>query len=587
MGLFFDDEVFSTKIVYRGEKCSVVAQIYVQIEEIAIPMVLIKKGEGSKVLDTDWFALMQVDVSKRVFVPIYNRYVDRIVSVMEKIPDRRYILNGAFNSIGNKEGNAVKLNSRLYVAATNHHDKNTGCDITVRFGDADLIPTKLFCCVAYDGIDKRILFEIDSEAIKERKEYHLLDGISVCQNSNLIDNFHAYFINYKEGESTFFCYSEFYLKSKNKQASYIKFENLNIYENLEFVFGISGFSNIKLEYPQNQQVLYSWYTVMMSVQNLSIEANFGVGNVRFMKSDSIENAQFKEKVYKLKQEGQAVTFAMIHINAKSFFDAFELARMQIQQSLDFVVNLSRDDSLFSGHGVFDVFVQRQISDLEAMPVLDDWVSIEIPYYEKRVLFNRNVRGHVSELNIRAELIDQLKQYEKIELDLIASIQDEESQVIPLFNSLKWLRKAWDSVDPEDKIIYLVIALEFVVGDEKSVPLFSKTQRKQLKTCLKEKLLEIDGERPDFEEYFEKVRNGFDNQFTNSPFMVKLVGLIARLNIPVTENDLSLITSARTSRNDVVHGRVGSFMSSDEIRKLCEIVSQIVFYKMRELEVNHT
>lgn len=66
-------------------------------------------------------------------------------------------------------------------------------------------------------------------------------------------------------------------------------------------------------------------------------------------------------------------------------------------------------------------------------------------------------------------------------------------------------------------------------------------------------------------------------------MIKLKGLIARLNIHVSEKDIELIKKAREKRNDIVHGRRSQKMLFEEVWKLCEIVSLLTFTKLKALE----
>lgn len=583
MSDLFDVGLFHAKLKYREETCSVIAQLYFQFEKNALSLVMIKSGDPESVSDSDYFALLQVGVKRHEFEPIYNRYADRILEIIKKIPDKKYLSNVNFGYIGKKTGKYVKVNSRLYVAVVDSLRHTMAATICIQLDNLSTIEPLSFCHIAYDGMDKRIYFEIESNTIIDKKEYHALDGVYVCRDFNQIDVFHPYLINHENKISIFFCYSQVYMKSKNTQLSRIYLHNLNVFESMGFLIKKSGFTNWKMDLPEDYPVQFLWYTVTIPILNLTIEDDFGIGNVRFTNNTNLITTRFKNYIPSNSTENSPKTFATIYVNSENFFDAFNLGKLQIQQSLDFLINLARDDSVLNGHAAFDKLSHRQLLDLEPVPILDTWISIEIPFYDKSIIFDNNNASTIKKLNIRHDLIEQIKNYEKIELDLIASIEKTESNVVPLFNAMKWVRKAWDSSDSDDKIIYSVIALEFVVGDESTAHLISKPHRKILKKILAEKIQEIDGERKDIDEYIEKVHKGFDYQFTSSPFMVKLGALISRLSIPVSESHLELIIKARDIRNKIVHGGVINSLSSDDIRLLCEVISQIVLYKMVSLE----
>lgn len=56
----------------------------------------------------------------------------------------------------------------------------------------------------------------------------------------------------------------------------------------------------------------------------------------------------------------------------------------------------------------------------------------------------------------------------------------DKELTPLFNSLKWIRRAWDAEDFDDKVIYSIIALEFIVSKEPNSPMMEKSLRKNAK-----------------------------------------------------------------------------------------------------------
>ena len=145
--------------------------------------------------------------------------------------------------------------------------------------------------------------------------------------------------------------------------------------------------------------------------------------------------------------------------------------------------------------------------------------------------------------------------------------------------MKWIRKSWESHNTDDKIISIIISLEFIVSTEKLPPILEKKLRKEYKAVLSEK----------FSEHFqpkdvEGLLNKFDQTYTEPPFMKKLSALIERLCIPITNEERELIIKARKLRNNIIHGKQQEDMSSRELLLLCETVSRIAIYKIKSIEI---
>ncbi|MCB2291900.1 hypothetical protein LGK97_19575 [Clostridium sp. CS001] len=178
----------------------------------------------------------------------------------------------------------------------------------------------------------------------------------------------------------------------------------------------------------------------------------------------------------------------------------------------------------------------------------------------------------------------LNDSEKIELMMIKLAEAEDKNVLPLFNALKWVRKAWDSTDEDDQIIYSIIALEFVVSGEKGEPLIEKSKRKLIKKDLEQSLRSHYDCSGKLEGLIAKVLDEFDHAYSDTPFFVKLQILIKRLEIELSDDYIDLIKTARTKRNDIIHGRNSGDISYHNVKRLCQIVSQITFSKINSLEV---
>ena len=158
----------------------------------------------------------------------------------------------------------------------------------------------------------------------------------------------------------------------------------------------------------------------------------------------------------------------------------------------------------------------------------------------------------------------------------------DKEITPLFNSLKWIRKSWDTNDFDDKIINAIIALEFIVSKEKNVEMMDKSTRKKCKEAIKDVILEK--VNLDEEGYLKNIFEKFDRAYTETPFMLKLTNLINRLNIPISKDEFTLISNARKQRNGIIHGKDDMILPTDEVFRLLQCISKIAFYKINSLEV---
>ena len=77
--------------------------------------------------------------------------------------------------------------------------------------------------------------------------------------------------------------------------------------------------------------------------------------------------------------------------------------------------------------------------------------------------------------------------------LIKATGTNDEEITPLFNSLKWIRKSWETSNFEDKIINIIIALEFIVSKEPNVPMMSKSLRKACIKAIKEVITNFEGD----------------------------------------------------------------------------------------------
>lgn len=313
---------------------------------------------------------------------------------------------------------------------------------------------------------------------------------------------------------------------------------------------------------------------------LEITNSFGVGCVEFFTKED----QSISRILDFEDNFRAYkTFALVHVNSEKMYLAFQIGKQQIEQTLDLLINLLKDDSLFSIHSLGNHLLSRDIDFFERKVELAPWVYIETPFNDAHISYNFQETGNPSPLQVSGIFLELIPEIKKAELLLIKATGTNDEEITPLFNSLKWIRKSWEASKFEDKIINIIIALEFIVSKEPNVPMMSKSLRKACIKAIKEVITSFEGDVDCNPAFLNDISVKFHRAYTETPFMVKLKSLIDRLGIPVTENEYELIALARKHRNDIIHGRNSTLLPTDDIYRLCECVGRIALYKIDSLE----
>lgn len=89
--------------------------------------------------------------------------------------------------------------------------------------------------------------------------------------------------------------------------------------------------------------------------------------------------------------------------------------------------------------------------------------------------------------------------------------------------------------------------------------------------------------PQFLKKFEEDMNGYIAiKLSEASFNSKLQRMLARLNVPITEEEMALIAFFRRKRNSMIHGKGMDEIKEIGIKKMIGIVSRIITYKLQEL-----
>jgi len=127
----------------------------------------------------------------------------------------------------------------------------------------------------------------------------------------------------------------------------MKISGVNVYELSDFIVSSAGLFNA-VQLPKEFTQSSKWYTIIIPVMGIEITSSFGIGCVEFHTKEDQEISRildFEENfnVYR--------AYAIVHVNSEKMYAAFQTGKQQIEQTLDLLINLLKDDSLFSVHSL--------------------------------------------------------------------------------------------------------------------------------------------------------------------------------------------------------------------------------------------
>ena len=585
MNGLYNRSLFHTTIQITNISCKVIAQIFIVFEGVEYRLGLAKSGDIKQYNELDIYFLFQIE-KEYGFIPIDCNNLNEILSLLNKIPLKNEIRSIISSIPKDKEYKVEKLQT---IELTNRFFCNIN-NITTEFPNSDtsliifeeykLCP-KLMSFFCYDDLRFNLYAEINEYEQVEISKWHILSGLKLYVNEEFEGEYYPEKVWFND---QIVCISAQTMESailSSSNVSELKYSGATPYQLIDFMMSIAGL-NDRVSYPKGYEKNFMWYTVIIPVRRLEINSEFGVGCVRFINGENLNQSiiDFSEGDFTTYK-----TFAIVHVNEHRIYNAYQKGSGQIQRSLDFLMNISRDDSLFSNHSYCKQPINRSIQYYDTRVELSDWVYIEAPSTSEKLICNYADYNSPSALSISDDIIKSLNDSQKAELLMIKISNKKDKRITPLFDSLKWVRKAWDSTDTDDQIINAIIALEFIVAGEKGVPLLENGKLELILNDFESSIREHYSICEETSELVNKSKEKLKNSFSETPFMIKLSSLIERLKIPISKHEMQLIVKARKKRNLIMHGKESAILSNQEIKQLCETVSVIAFYKMNEVDID--
>lgn len=581
MSKLFDLPLFHTSLTLNGASCKVIVQFTILVDVNRYIRCVVAKKDDTVPSQEKYF-ILQIDNSQKI-VPMHPKYLDVICSTISHIQfPANYCLDLALNytNVTSIKGiSPLALSSNVTAILGNSKDLLQYQKIALKLGNLEeqLSLFNNFVFYAYDGAKTHLDISVALSDFSKHRNWHTLSGFVLLIEGTAQEEFFPIDIHIIEDYVHLHCQTELYHTLSSAKIGKSKVDNLNIYETMDFFVSCAGFRNAVV-FPDGYTPSVVWYTVAIPVWGISVTKEIGIGATLYYPKGHNELERFIDFD---PSWAQYSTVALVQINATSMYEAYIKGKKQIEQSLDFAINLIKDDSVYSFHSLGSHANNRTVDHHQAKVEIAPFAYIEAPLFEKRISIEF-VKAEQQALPIPESFPFTLADNQKIEMLMIKAEGKTDKNISPLLNSLKWVRKAWDSDDIEDQIIFAVTALEFIVSTEKGgVPLINKPLRDSVNASIKEIIIkEYIG--TDLDAYVSRVEDKFLHMCTDIPFMQKLRNLIDRLSIPVSEAEFELLHKLRQYRNKIIHGKNLDEITISKVKLICQIISTIAFHKLNSI-----
>ncbi|MGG3450370.1 hypothetical protein ABER98_10885 [Domibacillus aminovorans] len=527
----------------------------------------------NKILSRLTFLFEDGDNNKEISI----REINEVIQSLMRIPDVSLNNNDRF----------VQLTDNFYGLINNVEEIKTTAKINLQISEDSYIEPDEFSFVGHVSSDDYGEIVLTDILKKNLKSFHLINEFPIfvdCGKGMQQQYVGLILFVRKENNSTVTLNfsSNVYNLKKTKMGA-LSAEDIDGRNVIDFMIRGNGWEvNIEDINRHNQPFL-----VLMPIHNIKVETeSIGIGNVEFLPSNSKNNDVLKMKD-KMKDKLNDYTWAKVNVDSYSFYESYLQAKKQIEEALNAVNHLVKQDTLFELYSTENTITEWNRDFFIPKPKISSHV------YIRNLITNGIIISDMEQIRVPNilkldesfnEKIERLDWYE----DLIAANMDNSVSkgTKNLLNSLKWLKRSWDSTNLEDQIIFSNISIEFLLSGETAPPLLGKEiKNKIISAALKEFDLVFDGSDEEKNKLHSDINQKFSGAITNPPLFAKLNQLIKRLEIPIKNSDNDSLNLIRKKRNDLVHGRATENLDMMDIWKANTIIGMIIAYKMKSKDGN--
>jgi len=382
----------------------------------------------------------------------------------------------------------------------------------------------------------------------------------------------GYVKNYQSTEHTgFVSIQDLSLRMEHEKIT-AEFNKMNPIDSVGLLAESGGFPFVPHDVPYNTTPRN--FTIIVPIQNLIIDESFKIGNVEFYQDfNSIDDGLIRKS-----NTGRTSPLwngnlprARAHVIAKQFFEAITTGYDAICRAIDVVsfrtdwtfpsikINDEEKYFMFSYYkylsrvkGTTLVYCRevetQAYTFFNIESVIDNVLSFEI-----------EPQGYFSATN---ELCDDILNKE--------SLTEEESRVLQV---LHWLRKSIQEGNDQDKFLDLWVAFEFLTSGTSVPKLFQPSDVSGLIKLLESSKLS---------EQQKRAIHFRINQL-NEPSQMNIFNhLIKTLGVEFTNSELKILSTARTKRTEMIHGKNNPEIKTEELNKMRTILEKVLIKKISAL-----
>jgi hypothetical protein len=362
--------------------------------------------------------------------------------------------------------------------------------------------------------------------------------------------------------------------------NHIKAEKINPLNLVHFICRNAGLSENNINIEGHSNINEFNFIVINKLKNIVVLDEVGFGNCTILPPNTLDTQITDIEQYKqlFEENNNNYSYVKTCVSSKNFYDAFVSGKEEIEKTISSIMSIIRADSYLQSNTIFKEFENWYIDNLTPKPSVSNVFLIKNLFTQEQIIINNTKLVDPNYLVLDSELVAKVQGTQWLDELLINYLDTKNDDLQPLFMSLKWIRRSWDIDNYDDKVIYAIIALEFLAANEKVKPLISKADKKVVITAALDKFKDL-YQGADIDYYHDELKKTLDFSLADVPLFAKIESLIKRLEIPISDNDISLLRKARKVRNDIVHGRNSNQLSNTEILLVNNIVSKITFYKL--------
>lgn len=339
MDKLFRSSLLNAPITINRIQCQVIAQVTTLTGVNRYISYVVAK----EVLNDNYY-ILQVNINGTI-VPAHPKYLEIICATLQgiKFPKEPNLdLQVNYRSISRlTKITPCKLSSNVTAVLGPSSDLQQYLRVEIKLGNlsGQLSSFKDFIFYAFDGGNSHLNISFLLEDLFEQKSWHYSSGLRVIIDNHVEGEYFPVDIQVTNEKVLISCQTDLFHALNSSRMGKTELRNLSIYESLDFLVSCAGFPNA-VAFPAGYVPHQSWYTVAIPIFGITVAEEIGIGITQYYPKGHTEISRLiaTDPVWE-----QFDTIAILQLNANSLYEAYTKGKKQIEQSLDFAINLLKDD----------------------------------------------------------------------------------------------------------------------------------------------------------------------------------------------------------------------------------------------------